>query len=187
MIIIGYPGVGKTTAAKKYNNVIDLDISNTIDVETYCRIAEKLSKDGYTVCVNSKAPVQEFFMCSTEQVYAVYPIKSIKFYWTQHLRNRYISEDTDKNLNAYKRVVSCFDDDIDMLSNRGFINIELTDSMFLSDVFYSSHETSDVNNEENDDEENNVANDDEKNIMKENDEDEYNETEKTLKNEISGS
>ena len=175
MIIIGYPGVGKTTAAKKYNNVIDFDIDGVTDIETYCRIAEKLSKDGYTVCVNSKAPVQEFFMQSTEQVYAVYPVKNIKSYWAQHLRNRYISEDTDKNLNAYKRVVSCFEDDIDVLSNRGFINIELTDSMFLNDVFYSSHETSDVDDVPNDDEENIIDNDDEKNIVKGVDNDGYDE------------
>lgn len=155
MIIIGYPGVGKTTAAKNYANVIDFDISGISygDEEIYCKLAEKLSMDGYTVCVSSRASVQRFFMKSTENVYAVYPSKEIKTDWIQHLRNRYVFENTDENLAAYEHAVNFFDNDIDDLSNRGFINIELTNSMFLSNVFYNSADT-----------QNDISNNDENNV-----------------------
>lgn len=176
MIIIGYPGVGKTTSAGKFPATIDLETSTCLgshstpsttttltsiatvsngtivpkdtvvkEFSTYCKIAEHLSSTNKIVFVSSHKEVQEYFCKSTEVVYACYPSKDVKIEWLQFLRNRYVEDDSDKNYSAYMRAVNHFDEDIDHLSSRGFINIELSDGAFLSDIleksFYKPEET----------------------------------------------
>lgn len=143
MIIIGYPGVGKSTAASQFIEVIDLETVNMFDVYTYCKIAEDLSKSGYIVCVNSHQEIQEHFMGSQELVYACFPSKELKTAWANMLRKRYINTEfkDDRyypNYRAYMRVADCFDEDIKHLSSRGFDNIELVAGVFLSDVIENS-------------------------------------------------
>lgn len=192
MIIIGYPGVGKTEAAKLFPGVvIDLESSECIykpekedeytynttmtitssvtsnshdyfvsdevkEFNTYCKIAEYLSKNNKIVLVSSHKEVQDYFCKSKEPVYICYPDKEIKKEWIQFLRGRYINDDSKKNYNAYMRAVNNFDDDIDYMSTRGFVNIELKDGAFLSNVLEESFKkeqemrenTSDSDNEE---------------------------------------
>lgn len=192
MIIIGYPGVGKTEAAKLFSSVvIDLESSECIykpekeneltynttmtitssvtsnshdyyvsdevkEFNTYCKIAEYLSKNNKIVLVSSHKEVQDYFCKSKEPVYICYPDKEIKKEWIQFLRGRYINDDSKKNYNAYMRAVNNFDDDIDYMSTRGFVNIELKDGAFLSNVLEESFKkeqemrenTSDSDNEE---------------------------------------
>lgn len=176
MIIIGYPGVGKTEAAKKFPAVaIDLESSECIykpekekekeysydttmtitssitstshdyyvseDVKkfnTYCKIAEYLSKNNKIVLVSSHKEIQDYFCKSKEPVYVCYPTKDIKKEWIQFLRNRYINDDSDENYKAYMRVANHFDEDIDYMSTRGFINIELKDGAFLANILEES-------------------------------------------------
>lgn len=173
MIIIGYPGVGKTEAAKLFPGaVIDLESSECIykpkekeytydttmtitssvtsnshdyfvseevkEFNTYCKIAEYLSKNNKIVLVSSHKEVQDYFCKSKEPVYICYPDKEIKKEWIQFLRGRYVNDDSKKNYNAYMRAVNNFDDDIDYMSTRGFINIELKDGAFLSNVLEES-------------------------------------------------
>ena len=167
MIIIGYPGVGKSEAAKQFSvAVIDLESSECVDeykpsndcvitltggnvsdypkdvknrnFNTYCKIAEYLSKNNKIVLVSSHKEVQDYFCKSKEPVYICYPDKEIKKEWIQFLRGRYINDDSKKNYNAYMRAVNNFDDDIDYMSTRGFVNIELKDGAFLSNVLEES-------------------------------------------------
>ena len=174
MIIIGYPGVGKTEAAKQFSSfALDLESSECIykpekknehtydttmtitssvtsnshdyyvtdeikEFNTYCKMAEYLSKNNKIVFVSSHKEVQDYFCKSTEPVYACYPDKEIKEEWIQFLRNRYISDDSDKNYKAYMRAVNNFDEDIDYMSTRGFVNIKLKDGAFLSNILEES-------------------------------------------------
>ena len=174
MIIIGYPGVGKTEAAKLFPGVvIDLESSECIykpekekeytydktmtiassvtsnyhdyyvsdevkEFNTYCKIAEYLSKNNKIVLVSSHKAIQDYFCKSKEPVYVCYPDKEIKKEWIQFLRGRYITDDSKKNYNAYMRATNNFDDDIDYMSTRGFINIELKDGAFLSNILEES-------------------------------------------------
>lgn len=67
MIIIGYPGIGKSTLAGKDHKFIDLESSNfKIEDErsedwykVYCKVAEDLSRQGYIVFVSSHLAVRE--------------------------------------------------------------------------------------------------------------------------------
>lgn len=165
MIIIGYPGVGKSEAAKQFPvAVIDLESSECVDeykhsndcvitlsggsnyptdvknrnFNAYCKIAEYLSKNNKIVLVSSHKEVQDYFCKSKEPVYACYPEKEIKKEWVQFLRNRYVNDDSDKNYNAYMRAANHFEDDIEYMSTRGFINIELKDGAFLSNILEES-------------------------------------------------
>ena len=57
-IIIGYPGVGKSTAASDYFNLIDLESSfflktNPLWADEYYSLAFDLYKQGFKVCVSS--------------------------------------------------------------------------------------------------------------------------------------
>ena len=153
MIIIGYPGVCKSVASQKFIQVIDLDSSCiwteeneltkkmngfNIDFNTYCNIAESLSKQGYIVCVSSHFDVQYILRKSTEQVYVCYPSKEIKRQWISFLRKRYVEDSSESNLKSLNHVISDFDFDIEDMENSGFDAIELNDGKFLSDVLQES-------------------------------------------------
>ena len=171
MIIIGYPGVGKTIASNQFTNVIDFNSVNiakpkitssvsatltiqrdsdlTVDTkdlekDTYCNLAESLSRQGYVVCVSSHEFVTKYFIKSKEEVYTCSPDKAMKTRWIQMLRRRYIEDDSVENYNAYLRAVDHFDEDIDKLDNMGFENIKLTEGIYLSNILTPLH-TPEVN------------------------------------------
>ena len=171
MIIIGYPGVGKTIASNQFTNVIDFNSANiakpkitsldsailtiqrdsdlTVDTkdlekDTYCNLAESLSRQGYVVCVSSHEFVTKYFIKSKEEVYTCSPDKAMKTRWIQMLRRRYIEDDSVENYNAYLRAVDHFDEDIDKLDNMGFENIKLTEGIYLSNILTPLH-TPEVN------------------------------------------
>ena len=81
MIIVGYQGIGKSSLAG-VGNCIDLESSNfwingKRDPEwykPYCKIADHLSKQGYTVFTSSHEVVRrELMFCTDEPVYVVFP------------------------------------------------------------------------------------------------------------------
>lgn len=147
MIIIGYPGVGKTEASKQFIDVIDLESSwfdgmdniYNVETETYCKIAIELSKQNYIVCVSSHKEIQSCLRRSVEDVYVCYPIKELKQYWVQKLRERYIVDDTDKNFRAYDRAVDYFDTDIQDMMDSGFKPLPLSEGMYLTDIIKQSY------------------------------------------------
>ena len=143
MIIIGYPGVGKTTAAANFIQVIDfeshiLDQKTSESITNYCKLAESLSKQGYIVCVSSHSGVIDYLVKSTEQIYICYPSKELKQSWISMLRHRYIEDSSEKNLRAMDRAGSFFDEDIDAMQNTVFDKVELQEGMFLSTVLADS-------------------------------------------------
>lgn len=158
MIIIGYPGVGKTDASKQFLDVIDLESSwfdgiNNIynnDIETYCKIAIELSKQNYIVCVSSHKEIQACLRRSVEDVYVCYPIKELKQYWAQKLRERYIVDDTDKNFRAYDRAIDYFDRDIQDMMDSGFKQLPLSEGMYLTDIIKQSYAQASGKKENND-------------------------------------
>lgn len=143
MIIIGYPGVGKTTAAANFIQVIDFE-SHILDKKTpeaitnYCKLAESLSKQGYIVCVSSHFDVMDYLAKSTEQIYICYPNKDLKQSWIAMLRHRYMEDSSEKNLRAMERVGSFFNEDIDAMQNTVFDKVELSEGVFLSNVLTDS-------------------------------------------------
>ena len=97
MIIIGYPGIGKSTLAGRDHKYIDLDSSNfKINGEksedwykVYCKVAEDLSRQGYIVFVSSHSVVREALKGSEEAVAVAYPVGALEKQWITKLGDRY--------------------------------------------------------------------------------------------------
>ena len=165
MIIIGYPGVGKTDASKNFAEVIDFESSvfgpkaymkeEKIVEETnsissgfskehwipYVKMAEELSRQGLIVCVSSHSFVQELLLKSKEQIYVCYPNKDLKVEWQRMLRDRYLNgdkEDEEKNIKALEHVYYEFEYDIDDIMDSPFDKLELPMGTFLTNVLVDS-------------------------------------------------
>ena len=141
MIIIGYPGVGKSSICGSNNSTIDLESSmfHTGDEphgweSIYCRVAADLSKQGYKVCISSHATVIDEIKqhLKGDRVYIVYPDPIIKQDWIDRLEKRYFESRTDvstphwiveKNYRAWKHVEKYFDMDIFSLKHSGIENV----------------------------------------------------------------
>lgn len=119
MIIIGYPGIGKSTLAGKDHKYIDLESSNfRINGErsedwykVYCKVAEDLSRQGYIVFVSCHPVVREALRSSGEIVAVIFPTVK-KEEWLARLRSRYEETNSYKDEMAYKRVRDHYDEDI---------------------------------------------------------------------------
>lgn len=119
MIIIGYPGIGKSTLAGKDYKYIDLESSNfkingqrSEDwYKTYCKVAEDLSKQGYIVFVSCHSAVREALRGSEEIVAVAFPTVK-KAAWLTKLRDRYEETNSYKDRIAYERVRDHYDEDI---------------------------------------------------------------------------
>ena len=132
MIIIGYPGVGKSTASKMFREVVNLNSTFFDNKELYCNVAIELSKQNLLVCVSSHKEVVECLLKSDEPICVVYPNKNLKSAWVNIVRNRYLGDKTDENYKALMRVWEHFESDISFLSETPFDKIELNDGEFLA-------------------------------------------------------
>lgn len=120
MIVIGYQGIGKSTLAGKDKKYIDLESGNfwvngnRADdwYKVYCKIAEHLSQQGYTVFTSSHEVVRNQLANSSEVVAVVYPDLQLRDEWIDKLRNRYISSGLEKDHKALLNAVACYDSNI---------------------------------------------------------------------------
>ena len=109
MIVVGYPGIGKSTLAGRDYKYIDLESENFwVDGERtedwykpYCKIAEHLSEQGYIVFVSSHEVVRQYLVeNSRELVVLVYPSIELKDAWIDKLEKRYIKSRLEKDYKA---------------------------------------------------------------------------------------
>lgn len=74
MIICGYAGTGKSTAAKKFVGVVDLESTPfQKDWETYARVAKHMSDQGYVVLVSCHNELRETLFKENIEYLVVYP------------------------------------------------------------------------------------------------------------------
>ena len=141
-IIIGFPGVGKTTMCKDNLSYIDLESSAfMIDGERhenwykeYVNTAIYLSKN-HNVFISSHDVVQDYLeekLSIFSNIIIVYPDKSLKKEWLERLRNRYKTEDlieilngqhvtdSNKNKRALEYVEKNWDSCIEAIENRQY-------------------------------------------------------------------
>ena len=131
LIIIGYPGIGKTSRAGK-DNCIDLEIScfgdpedtNARDFLSYCDTAINLALQGYTVFISSHKQVRDYLHHIRAVGYKLIPIVIIcppidlKYEWFDKLEKRYKKTGLEKDLRALRHVYEHYADDIiDMVSD----------------------------------------------------------------------
>ena len=127
-IIIGYPGIGKSTYCSKQvdYNFIDLESSNFHEGKEpekwycfYTRVAEDLASQGFNVFVSSHYNVVQALKMNINNpdipVYVVCPSLELEKEWIEKLRNRYLSSGLEKDKRSYERAKSNYVDDINGL------------------------------------------------------------------------
>ena len=141
MIIIGYPGVGKTSLAGRCRQYIDLESSNWNNPDntkpdmwwwSYGKIAEDLSRQGYRVFVSCHPSVQKYFEESNEYVMVLYPSLELKEEWIKRVSDRYERDRSIKNLSALNNVELYYDKQIKSLNDSLFEN-----KLVLKDINYT--------------------------------------------------
>lgn len=128
MIIIGYPGIGKSTLAIKEDDVIDLESSNFNDeygdkiinwYKYYCNVAVDLHKQGNTVFVSNHEDVYKYlyenYNILKQDIAFIFPCLQLRDGWINKLRDRYIKDKSKKNENAWLRASNCYREDIEKL------------------------------------------------------------------------
>lgn len=107
-IIVGFPGIGKSTLAKEYDRVIDLESSwfpkeNNWAI-TYCTIANELCNQGYIVCISSHKEVRTALFCLYDLYknipILIYPEETLYEDWILKLKKRYKTTNLEKDLRA---------------------------------------------------------------------------------------
>lgn len=163
MIIIGYPGIGKSSVAGIENGIIDLEShlfhksSNTINgsddynwAKRYCDVACDLSNQGFTVCVSSHEEVRNYLEAHPQRYLGhaaiVYPCgaEEMKYSWIYRLEERYYltrREDAtphwtvEKNYCAWQHAKECYDLDILLMKGSSLFKYEITELPYdLKDV-----------------------------------------------------
>lgn len=153
MIIMGYPGIGKSTISRNCDNVIDLE-SSCFNVGNskipnwyvaYCQVAIDLSMQLNTVFVSSHADVVKQFQSRHpfpwyETVAVCYPILDLKEEWTKRLRKRAEHTKLAKDHRAYMRAATHFEDDITALMKTPFVQIQIGNMDYYLDKLIRKYE-----------------------------------------------
>lgn len=135
MIIIGFPGIGKSSVTRVYDGdtnttgYIDLESSNFVKddnwVKEYCDLAIDLDLQGYNVFVSSHKAVREYLAERQDilpDIMEVFPSKEMRTEWLNRLESRYMKCKTDKNERALRYMRSNFDDAVDEMEHDAIIH-----------------------------------------------------------------
>lgn len=160
MIVIGYPGIGKTSTIEAKETicgkpVIDLESSNfwvtkpgteerrrpDYWYKIYAQIAADLSRQGFVVFLSSHKDVREELKdkkYEDVQKLLAFPDITIKDEWVERLKNRFDRFPNKKNEYALFRAQNYYDLDIrDMMSGSGgdcFFRLVLSSPYKLSEA-----------------------------------------------------
>ena len=141
MIIVGYPGIGKTSLASWHNDYLDVDSSRFMFDGVrpkkwafyYVKIAEDLSEQGYKVFTSSHKEVRDNLQNSTEIVLVICPSLDLKEEWIEKLKDRWIENPSHKNFRSWKRAEEHYAEDIKELINAQWPVIEIKDNHYELD------------------------------------------------------
>ena len=130
LIVIGYPGIGKTSAVENgiSNCIIDFESSlfkvndRKIDnwCSIYCKQAVSMAKQGFTVLISSHKCVREELAQYDQDgftIVTIAPSYSLKDEWIDRLKNRYKANPCERNLAAWKNAESNFINDISNIAS----------------------------------------------------------------------
>lgn len=143
-IVVGYPGVGKTTLSNKYMDCIDLD-SSTFDLNTqrgvfeYYHCACLLAMKGYIVFVSSHSDLTKCILDFKNMVsyVAVYPSLDLEDRWKSRVISRWMTTRSAKDRRAMVRVCDHYVDDItDMKNKYEGRSIELNTTNYTPEKIY---------------------------------------------------
>lgn len=142
-VYCGYPCVGKTSiggsfvrTCKEDHLIVDMETSlmksDGFDrplnwVKIYVNYVEALIDQGVYVFCSTHAKVREELENRGIEYVNVFPSLNIQDYWLCKLRDRWKNDPSNKNLLAYERAMSYYEDDIEELDkhkNKLVINVE---------------------------------------------------------------
>lgn len=133
MIISGFTGIGKSTIANSSTKrIIDLESSdfNKADntwYETYCKVAKRLSDQGYIVFVSCHSDVRNWFKYHNIPYVVIYPEKDLENEWTMKLQKRYDKTKLIKDYNALERTIKYFQKDINDIIINDNLRVSIDD------------------------------------------------------------
>ena len=143
LVIIGYPGIGKTSASNPSEGIIDFEssffrengISRNEDWHiTYVRQAIDLANQGYIPLLSSHKVVRddnnliEYSRQKNNRVVTIAPMPDLQEKWLKRLKDRYNYNPSSANYASYTRATNHFEEDvIDMSSEKYFSHIYIND------------------------------------------------------------
>lgn len=123
-VVVGYPGIGKTSLSEKNIHCLDLESSIFTNVWGYSNLwqvvygktAVSLAQQGYVVFVSSHQSVYRY-LNSIEMPNGVFlmgchPSPALKDEWLDRLRVRAETTQNDKDIRAFEHAWEYFDQDI---------------------------------------------------------------------------
>lgn len=135
MIIIGFPGIGKSSVTRAYDGdanttgYIDLESSNFVKddnwVKEYCNLAIDLDLQGYNVFVSSHKAVREYLAEKQDifpDIMEVFPSKEMCTEWLNRLELRYMKCKTAKNERALNYMRNNFDTAVDEMEHDAIVH-----------------------------------------------------------------
>ena len=135
MIIIGFPGIGKSSVTRAYEGntnttgYIDLESSNFVKdgnwVKEYCGLAIDLDLQGYNVFVSSHKAVREYLaekQGAFSGIMEIFPSKEMRTEWLNKLECRCMKCKTDKNERALNYMRNNFDTAVDEMERDAIIH-----------------------------------------------------------------
>lgn len=135
MIIIGFPGIGKSSVTRAYDgdtnttSYIDLESSNFVKddnwVKEYCDLAIDLELQGYNVFVSSHKAVREYLAEKQDifpYIMEVFPSKEMCTEWLNRLELRYMKCKTAKNERALNYMRNNFDTAVDEMERDAIVH-----------------------------------------------------------------
>lgn len=147
MIIIGFPGIGKSSVTRAYEGdtnttgYIDLESSNFVKddnwVKEYCDLAIDLELQGYNVFVSSHKDVREYLVDKQDifpDIMEIFPSKEIRTEWLNRLESRYMKCKTDKNERALSYMRNNFDDAVDEMEHDAIVHKVLITKENMNDL-----------------------------------------------------
>ena len=144
MIILGYPGVGKSTFAKQYDYAVDLESSSfTVDgqrhtnwYKVYVDVARHISAQGKVVFISTHYSVlhQVEQVCSSSEWFVMFPDISCKDMWIDRLQKRCLTTRSEKDMRAYEHVSKCYEYDIQTL----MCSVEKKNQIIIADPLHYS-------------------------------------------------
>lgn len=127
VVVVGYPGVGKSTLAEKYLQFVDLE-SNSFKIADehvddweviYCQAAEHIATEGRIVFISSHKMVRDYLLSLPQyndvKIMAVVPSVELKDDWIQKLKDRCDESWLEKDYYAYLRAKDYYEEDIQNL------------------------------------------------------------------------